>query len=165
MGLLNKSKQLFNYILKVLLIAYSFLKNYTDSSEINILFTDGISTIDDFVGEIKTITYVINSCLVSNELNLKRLAESSKGKYINILNYTNEQAYTELTTCPILFLGANINLQNTYPVSNSTINKNFELIGKGKLLTKNIKLFFGSNNDTLFEIEPQIKENKLNNNI
>lgn len=161
-------KSLKNDILNIVydgVSSYSFLKNYTDSSEINILFTDGISTIDDFVGEIKTITYVINSCLVSNELNLKRLAESSKGKYINILNYTNEQAYTELTTCPILFLGANINLQNTYPVSNSTINKNFELIGKGKLLTKNIKLFFGSNNDTLFEIEPQIKENKLNNNI
>ena len=141
--------------------SFSFLNKYQDNSKLNLLFTDGLNTLSDLKVNLKKKTHIINSSVSANHNQLKNMVSTIGGNYINLQQTSISVAFNRIETNKIRFLGSNIpeNLLEIYPKKGTIIQNNFSFSGKGNINTKNIKLFFGTNNDTLKTLSFSLKNN------
>jgi tetratricopeptide (TPR) repeat protein len=139
--------------------SFDFLSEYEDTSKLNILFTDGLNTLSSLNVKLDKKTHIVNSAVSANHNALKVMAEAIGGHYINLKQLSIKSAFDRITTNQMQFLGANISedFLEIYPKKGVVIRNNFSITGKGKLENKNIKLFFGTKQDTLKKISFVIK--------
>lgn len=141
--------------------SFDFLNEYQDNSQINLLFTDGLHTLSDLKVNLNKKTHSINSAVSANHHHLKNMVAKVGGNYLNLQQMAISTAFDKMTTNQIQFLGTNISndLLEVYPKKGAIIQNNFSFSGKGEINNKNIKLFFGTKNDTLKTITFSLKNN------
>ncbi len=128
--------------------SFHFLNNYTDNSKSNLLFTDGLNTLDNLDIKFTKKTFIINSSLSANHLILKDKAITSGGNYINLQQVSIKKAFEKFREQKLQFLGTDYseNILEVYPKKGSVITENFFVIGKGNIIGKEVKLYFGNGN-------------------
>ena len=77
-------------------VAFYEILSKPSNSEVNLLFTDGIETIDELVVNTKKPTFIINSSVLANHKLLKKQGIISQGNYINLNEVTIEQSLSLL---------------------------------------------------------------------
>lgn len=77
-------------------VAFYEILSEPSNSEVNLLFTDGIETIDELVINTKKPTFIINSIVLANHKLLKKQGIISQGNYINLNEVTIEQSMSLL---------------------------------------------------------------------
>ena len=96
------------------------------TSDINFLFTDGIEVIDKLLLNDATPTYVINSSKKANFKVLIKQSVKSKGKYINLLKRTIQEALIKLNIndAKILKVSPKLFAKQRISNTNTTLNNN-----------------------------------------
>lgn len=91
------------------------------SSEINLLFTDGISTLDALEVSTKKPSFLINSSLKANHKLLRKQGIRSQGNYINLNEVTIEQSMSllKVSVKNVAINPGNINSDNDLAVEKS----------------------------------------------
>lgn len=147
--------------------SFNFLNHYNDNSKLNLLFTDGLNTLSSLKVELNKKTHIINSSVSANHAALRNLVSTNGGTYINLQQISINNAFEKITKKQIQFLGTNISedFLEVYPKKGTTIQTDFSISGKGNNINKNIKLFFGTKNDTLKTVDFTIDKNSQNDFI
>ena len=127
------------------------LKEYTDNSMVNLLFTDGLNTLSNKNISFSKKTHVINNVQSANHLLLKHISNTSGGMYINLLQNSVKKSFEKFFKPQLQFLGTNLSKEKleVYPVKGSVVSENFSLTGKGSFFNEKVKVFLGYGNDTI----------------
>lgn len=141
--------------------SFDFLNKYQDNSALNLFFTDGLNTLSDLKLKLNKKIHIINSSVLANHNQLKNMISNAGGNYLNLQQTSIKAAFNSIQTNKIRFLGSNISEDNleVYPKKGTIIQNSFSFSGKGKIDNKKIKLFFGSNKDTLKTLSFFLKNN------
>lgn len=144
--------------------SFTFLNQYKSNSKVHLLFTDGLHTLSDLKVKFDKKTHIINSAVAANHTMLKSIANAVGGNYINLQQSSLTSAFDKLMTTQIQFLGTNISEDEleVYPKNGTIIQNNFTLSGNGYVPNNKIKLFFGTNKDTIKIVNFQLKNNSEN---
>jgi len=147
--------------------SFNFLNHYNYNSKLNLLFTDGLNTLSNLNIELNKKSHIINSSVSANHAVLRNLVSTNGGTYINLQQISIDNAFEKITTKQIQFLGTNISdeILDVYPKKGETIQNNFSITGKVNIKNKEIKLFFGTQNDTLKTVDFTIDKNSENDFI
>ncbi len=103
-------------------VAFYEILSKPSNSEVNLLFTDGIETIDELVVNTKKPTFIVNSSVLANHKLLKKQGIISQGNYINLNEVTIEQSLSLLR----------VSLKNT-PIDYNKISKSPNNLSKKEL--------------------------------
>lgn len=146
--------------------SFKFLKDYKDSSKTTLFFSDGLNTLDDSEILFPKRTYVINSLQSANHIVLKDKAIASGGNYINLKNLSTEEALKKIEKKYLKFLGTNISEKELelYPRKGSLVDQYFFVVGKNKSTQTKVKLYLGTESDTLQTVEIDIESNSNSKN-
>lgn len=128
--------------------SYKGLFNTAKTDEI-LLFSDGMKNLSDFSVIKNKPTFVINSIVKANHLELKTNAEWSNGKYINLKRSSINEAFREITEEAFKFMGALSNNSDLeiYPNKSQVVSKDFSITGRGFNKNDKITLSFGYGNE------------------
>ncbi len=140
--------------------AFDILQFQKNTSKANLLFTDGMNTLDDFKVDFDKKTYVINSAISANHIILKDKALRSGGDYINLAQLSIKKAFEKLSNEKLQFLGTDLDAVNVtvYPKRGSEISDNFFIVGKGNVIGKTFKVFVGQGDKVLETITVSIPQ-------
>lgn len=131
---------------------WSALKNYlnqlsydggTDYSQVKsgvlhgtnyLFFSDGLSTFGQSQIALDRPVYCISSSNGSDYANLKQIAQKNSGKMINLTNSSIDQAFINLSTVDLLFLGIKEHegFEEVYPEKGTPVQSYFSVAGLGK---------------------------------
>lgn len=147
--------------------SFEFLKTYKDRSKLDIIFTDGLNTLEDFEISFAKKTFIVNSSSSAKHLILKDKANRSGGDYINLNQSSVEKAIQKFTESKLQFLGTNYdsNEIEIYPKKGSIIDDNFSLVGKGNIIGKKIKVYVGIQNKITKTLEFNIEKENIRDNF
>ncbi|WP_083629450.1 VIT domain-containing protein [Tenacibaculum agarivorans] len=131
--------------------SFNFLHRYEDNSTLNFLFTDGLNTMSGIDFQLTTKTFIVNSVKSANYIKLKAIAEASGGGYINLTQESIKKAFDKIKQERLQFLGTNISegIAEIYPAKGTPINTDFYMTSKGRLYGKEIKVYLGTEKDTI----------------
>ncbi len=131
--------------------SYDFLTKYNDDSNVHMIFTNGLNTLDGTEIEFKKKTFVINSLRSANHSRLKWMAVKSGGDYINLKQESTQKALGKFKENKLQFLGSDLAEGSVefYPQKGTRIGKNFSILGKGLPKNKRLKIYLGTPNDTV----------------
>ncbi|WP_299836810.1 VIT domain-containing protein [uncultured Tenacibaculum sp.] len=131
--------------------SYDFLTKYNDDSNVHIIFTNGLNTLDGTEIEFKKKTFVINSLRSANHSRLKWIAIKSGGDYINLKQESTQKALGKFKENKLQFLGTDLAEGSVefYPQKGTRVGKNFSVLGKGLPKNKRLKIYLGTPNDTV----------------
>ncbi|WP_299625423.1 VIT domain-containing protein [uncultured Tenacibaculum sp.] len=131
--------------------SYDFLTKYNDDSNVHIIFTNGLNTLDGTEIEFKKKTFVINSLRSANHSRLKWMAVKSGGDYINLKQESTQKALGKFKENKLQFLGTDLAEGSVefYPQKGARVGKNFSVLGKGLPKNKRLKIYLGTPNDTV----------------
>ncbi|MFK8058832.1 MAG: VIT domain-containing protein, partial [Polaribacter sp.] len=146
--------------------SFESIAKYTSQTKLNLLFTDGLSTLSNTSLKFNTKTHIINSTISANHIVLKNAANYSGGNYVNLQQTSISDVFKKITKPQLQFLGTNLpeHILETYPKKGEAITNNFTLSAKGSFYQKNIKIYMGVGNDTLKTIKLNSNNNKTVNN-
>ncbi len=127
------------------------LKEYTDNTKVNLLFTDGLNTLSNKRISFSKRTHVINSVQSANHLLLKHISDTSGGMYVNLLQNSVKKSFENFFKPQLQFLGTNLSKEKleVYPVKGSIVSEYFSLTGKGSFFNEKIKVYLGYGKDTI----------------
>ncbi|WP_333865699.1 VIT domain-containing protein [Sphingobacterium sp.] len=113
---------------------YSQLKTGVIRASDYLLFSDGLSTFGQSEISLENPVYCITSSNGSDYGVLKQIARKHIGKLINLANTSVNQAYNNLNTVDLLYLGIKEqhDFEEVYPQKGTAIQANFSIAGMGK---------------------------------
>ncbi len=130
---------------------YNTLSLFKNKSDINFLFTDGITTLSkvDFRSECPVFT--VNSKVKSNHTALHNIAEITHGAYLNLETNLPKEAFLKTKYEPYQFLGYETNTKGLeiYPVAPVNVANDFSLTAKNIRAKQQLTLKFGYGNKVL----------------
>ena len=134
---------------------YSQLKTGVIHASDYLLFSDGLSTFGQSEISLENPVYCITSSNGSDYGVLKQIAQKHIGKMINLTNTSVNQAYNNLNTVDLLYLGIKEqhDFEEVYPQKGTAIQANFSIAGLGKRPgLKQLTLLVGDGQHTPKEI-------------
>ncbi len=134
---------------------YSQLKTGVIHASDYLLFSDGLSTFGQSEISLENPVYCITSSNGSDYGVLKQIAQKHIGKMINLTNTSVNQAYNNLNTVDLLYLGIKEqhDFEEVYPQKGTAIQANFSIAGIGKRSgLKQLTLLVGDGQHTPKEI-------------
>jgi len=134
---------------------YSQIKPGVIKASNYLLFTDGLSTFGQSEITLENPVYCITSSSGSDYGILKGIAQKHSGKMINLTNVSVNQAYHNLNTIDLLYLGIkeHNDFDEVYPKKGTPIQANFSIAGIGKHLgLKQLTLLVGDGQHTPKEV-------------
>ncbi|WP_343556689.1 VIT domain-containing protein [Sphingobacterium sp.] len=134
---------------------YSQLKTGVIHASDYLLFSDGLSTFGQSEISLENPVYCITSSNGSDYGVLKQIAQKHIGKMINLTNTSVNQAYNNLNTVDLLYLGIKEqhDFEEVYPQKGTAIQANFSIAGIGKRPgLKQLTLLVGDGQHTPKEI-------------
>jgi Uncharacterized protein conserved in bacteria len=134
---------------------YSQLKTGVIHASDYLLFSDGLSTFGQSEISLENPVYCITSSNGSDYGTLKQIAQKHIGKIINLTNTSVNQAYNNLNTIDLLYLGIKEqhDFEEVYPQKGTAIQANFSITGLGKRPgLKQLTLLVGDGQHTPKEI-------------
>jgi tetratricopeptide (TPR) repeat protein len=113
---------------------YSQIKTGVIQASNYLLFSDGLSTFGQSKMNLDNPVYCITSSNGSDYGVLKQIAQKHIGKMINLVNTSITEAYRNLNTIELIYLGIKEqnNFEEVYPQKGSAIQANFSIAGLGK---------------------------------
>ena len=134
---------------------YSQLKAGVIHASDYLLFSDGLSTFGQSETSLENPVYCITSSNGSDYGTLKQIAQKHLGKMINLTNTSVNQAYNNLNSVDLLYLGIKEqhDFEEIYPQKGTAIQANFSIAGMGKRPgLKQLTLLVGDGQHTPQEI-------------
>lgn len=134
---------------------YSQLKTGVIHASDYLLFSDGLSTFGQSEISLENPVYCITSSSGSDYGTIKQIAQKHIGKMINLTNISVNQAYNNLNTVDLLYLGIKEqhDFEEVYPQKGTAIQTNFSIAGLGKRPgLKQLTLLVGDGQHTPKEI-------------
>lgn len=113
---------------------YSQIKTGVIQGSNYLLFSDGLSTFGQSKMNLDNPVYCITSSNGSDYGVLKQIAQKHFGKMINLANTSITEAYRNLNTIELIYLGIKEqnDFEEVYPQKGSVIQANFSIAGLGK---------------------------------
>lgn len=134
---------------------YSQIKAGVIQASDYLLFSDGLSTFGQSEISLENPVYCITSSNGSDYGVLKQIAQKHIGKMINLTNTSVNQAYNNLNTIDLIYLGIKEqhDFEEVYPQKGTAIQANFSIAGLGKRPgLKQLTLLVGNGQHTPKEI-------------
>jgi len=139
---------------------YEVFDTDVKTSDIVLLFSDGIQSLSAASYYETTPLIVINSGKKANHAALKAMAEASSGSYINLTTKTAQEAMTDMKYQQYQFLGYASLEKNidVYPKATVNVDNTFSIAGKNLNDAQDITLYFGYDNQITESVPLQLKK-------
>jgi len=139
---------------------YNVIFNNASKSDFNLLFSDGMASLNTPEFNTKRPLFIINSVAKSNHTLLNSIAEDSNGSYINLNTKTLPEATALMTYELYKFLGYTSNSKDleVYPNSPVSIVNDFSIAGKNFKPNDKLVLNFGYSNEAPQKITITLKD-------
>ncbi|EDP95736.1 VIT domain-containing protein [Kordia algicida OT-1] len=127
---------------------YNVLNTEFKNSDLVFFFSDGIQSLSNFNYYSDTPLIVFNSLKKSNHPALKKMAEASKGTYINLTSKSATEAFSAIKYQQYQYLGFKSYSKNIdiYPNRFTNVGNTFSIAGKNLNSEESIILYFGYDN-------------------
>ena len=143
---------------------YNVLNTEFKNSDLVLFFSDGIQSLSSFNYYSDTPLIVLNSLKKSNHPALKKMAETSKGTYINLTSKSASEAFAAIKYQQYQYLGFKSNVKNIdiYPNRFTNVGNTFSIAGKNLNAKESITLYFGYDNVITERVELNISKAQKN---
>jgi hypothetical protein len=130
-----------------------------------LIFSDGLSNLGRKKVTTKKKIYTINSATSYDAFNLKSIAESNQGEFINLTSTTLKEAHQMISTNPLHFLGfeTNQDLIEYYPQTKTIDAKSFSVAGCSEKKLTEITANYGINGKVLFSEKINLEKTESHN--
>ncbi len=143
---------------------YNVLDTKIKESDLVLLFSDGIQSLSALNYSANTPLIVVNSLTKSNHPALQKMAEASRGSYINLTSKSAQEGFATLKYQQYQYLGyeSSMNSIDIYPNTITNVGNTFSIAGKNISANNDITLLFGYDNKITERVKLNLKEAQKN---